>query len=78
MRNLVGTKLLGLLSCKQTQEVMEMDLKTAYDEFCVKLMSYCKEETDFVSLLQALGFTRVELLVLQEQKIRGEGKKCLN
>lgn len=76
MDKLEDTEFFNLLTVENTQEVTNLRLQNAYDNFLKEVIILSQSETDFSTLFRTLNMIRIEFVSLQSLSQYEQGKKC--
>ncbi|MBK5721446.1 hypothetical protein JGH11_11235 [Dysgonomonas sp. Marseille-P4677] len=76
MDKLEDTEFFNLLTVENTQEVTNLRLQNAYDNFLKEVIILSQSETDFSMLFRTLNMIRIEFVFLQSLFQYEQGKKC--
>lgn len=77
MKNLLESELFHLLDNYSSEKEFAKKLKSAYEDFALKLLDTLQSETNATKLYYNLGFVRLELAELRDSPFGEKGKKCL-
>ena len=75
MNDPLQIELFSLLA-KNLQEVSNDEMKNAYESFVREVEIFNQSETDYLTILRTLSFTRIEFKTLQTQILCEQGEKC--
>lgn len=78
MKHLMNLKLFSLLTSKMEGDYVANEVIEAYEEFAVKIFEKLKLESDISELYYNLGFIRLELVGLRDNRSDKMEKKCID
>lgn len=76
MNNLFKTELFNLLM-NNSQQVTNLEIQQAYENFIVEMTSLNQSEKDYQLIYRSLNLTRIEFHSLQAQISYEQGEKCV-
>lgn len=76
MKQLMNSRLFSLLEETSQNKDQLIEMKSAYEEFALKLLDKLKTETSLTELYYNLGFVRLELTEICNNLSDRKEKKC--